>query len=113
MKVQEQVERERFVVSLDASAGRSTLTVTDRILNNADAAEFEAACTKLLHTGQRELVVDMRPLQSVPSIVIGEVAKTRVIAGEAGHRFRLVTNEKIAGIFRMILQDLIEIEVRT
>ena len=102
----------KFPVSLDVAGQRAELTVKARHLETRDAGEFEAACRKLLDTGQPELAVDARGVETIQSILIGEVAKTKVIAGEAGRSFRLVANKKIAEIFRLILANLVEIDVR-
>ncbi len=102
----------RFPVSLDVEGQKAVLTVKDRHLETRDAGEFEAACKKLLDTGQPELAVDLSGVETIQSVLIGEIAKTRVIAGEAGRKFVLAANRKIADIFRMILADLVEIEVR-
>ncbi|MHC4914094.1 MAG: STAS domain-containing protein [Planctomycetota bacterium] len=103
---------EKFPVSLDVEGQRATLRATGPHLETRDGEEFETACRKLLDTRQGELIVDLCPVETIQSMLIGEVAKTKVIATEDGRRFRLVTNRKVADIFKMILNDLVDVEVR-
>ena len=102
----------KFPVSLDVEGQKAELTVKAKHLETQDAEEFEAACKKLLDTGQPELAVDASGVDTIQSILIGEIAKNKVIAGEAGRKFRLVANRKVAEIFRMILADLVKIDIR-
>ena len=102
----------KFPVSLDVEGRKATLTVNAKHLETRDAEEFEAACGKLLDTGQPQLAIDVRAVETIQSVLIGEIAKTKVIASESGRKFRLVANRKIADIFRMILADLVEIDIR-
>lgn len=101
----------KFPVSLDVEGQKAELTVNTKHLETRDAEEFEAACGKLLDTGQPDLAIDLRGVDTIQSILIGEVAKTKVIASESGRKFRLIASKKIADIFRMILANLVEIEV--
>ncbi len=103
----------KFPVSLDVEGQKAELIVNAKHLETRDAGEFEAACGKLLDTGQPELAIDVRAVETIQSILIGEIAKTKVIAGEAGRKFRLVANKKIADIFRMILANLVEIDIKS
>jgi anti-anti-sigma regulatory factor len=102
----------KFPVSMDVEGQKATLTAQGPHLETTDADEFETACGKLLDTGQPSLVVDVTAVHTIQSILIGEIAKTKIIASEAGRKFILIANRKIADIFKMILSDLVEIEVK-
>ena len=102
----------KFPVSLDVQGQKATLTAPGPHLETVDADEFEAACGKLLDTGQPSLVVDVTAVQTIQSMLIGEIAKTKIIAAEANRKFLLVTNRKLANVFKMILSELVEIEVK-
>ena len=102
----------RFPVSMDVEGRKAVLRVKEAHLETRDAEEFEAACRRLLEVGQPLLVVDLAAVETIQSVLIGEVAKTKVIASEDGRRFLLVASEKMAGLFRMILGELVDIEVR-
>ena len=101
----------RFAVSLQAEKSSSVLTVNEPLMETKLAEEFEAACQKLVDTGQENMAIDVRRVESIQSCLIGEVAKTKVIATEAGHRFQLIANQKMHDLFRMILGDLVDIKV--
>ncbi len=103
---------ERFPVELDVQGRKAVLTAREPFLETRDAEEFEAACQRLLDTGQPSVTVDITAVQTIQSILIGEIAKTKIIASEADRKFLLIANRKIADIFRMILSDLVDIEVR-
>jgi len=103
---------ERFPVSLDVEGQVATLTANEAHMEIPLAGEFEEACTKLLDTGQPAMVIDFMQVRTIQSCLIGEVAKTKVIAHDAQRKLKLVTNPKIGEIFRMILNDLVEIEIR-
>jgi anti-anti-sigma regulatory factor len=103
---------ERFPISLNVEGQKATLAAEEPHMETHLAEEFEAACERLLDTGQRELVVDFSKVQTIQSCLIGEVAKTKVIASEDKRKFLLVANARIAEIFKMILSDLVDVEVK-
>ncbi len=103
---------ERFPVSLDVEGHKATLRANELHMEIPLAGEFEDACVKLLDTGQPELIIDFMMVKTIQSCLIGEVAKTKVIAAEAGRKFKLVTNSKIGEIFKMILNDLVEVDIK-
>ncbi len=103
---------ERFPVSLDVQGQVATLTANETHMEIPLAEEFEDACTKLLDTGQPEMIIDFTRVKTIQSCLIGEVAKTKVIAADAQRKLKLVTNPKIGEIFIMILNDLVEVEIK-
>ena len=103
---------ERFPVVLDVEGQKATLTANETHMEIPLAEEFEDACAKLLDTGQPELIIDFMQVKTIQSCLIGEVAKTKIIAADARHKLKLITNPKIGEIFKMILSDLVEIEIK-
>ncbi len=99
---------ERFVVSIDNERRTATLTVRIHNLMAPDSPAFEAACAKLLATGQRRLVMDFSEVQSVASVIIGDVGKTQVDALATEQALVLKAPQHVIDLVLMIFGDTVK-----
>jgi hypothetical protein len=88
----------------------AVLEVLHDSIEMAEWEDFVKGCNRLLASPQPQLVLDLRRLQRVLSVFIGEAVRLNARAGEAGKRFALLAAGQVAEVFRMLLGgDLLEI----
>jgi len=89
----------------------ATLEVACSALYSNDAPGFEAACTRLIGTGQLNLVIDMRAVKRIPSLLFGELTKAQKEAEAAGKKLTVVLNKETGRVAKMILGGLVRMRI--
>lgn len=104
----EEPRDERFEVSASAEHASATLKVRCYNLFTPERPAFEAACRRLLETGQPRLFADLREVRQMASLIIGELVRLSSEAAEAGLQLIVMTDEKTARLIRMISGDSVK-----
>ncbi len=108
IRASEEPQDERFEVSTSAERGSATLKVRCYNLYTPERPAFEAACRRLLETGQPRLFADLREVRNMASLIIGELVRLNAEASEAGLQLIVMTDEKTARLIRMISGDTVK-----
>lgn len=101
----------RFNVIVESDRQAATLTVDATSLAAPDSPAFEAACARLLESGQRRLFVDFSRVRSIASVIVGDLGRIQVDALAAGQTLVLKAPQHVIDIVRMIFGDVIKVVV--
>jgi anti-anti-sigma regulatory factor len=101
----------RFLIANPERGKSASLTIDCHRLAGSDGATLEAYCRRLIATGKKELNIDMRRVDTIPSLVIGVLVKTGADAKVSGQRVVLHCNPATAKVVRMIAGERIQIRV--
>jgi anti-anti-sigma regulatory factor len=101
---------QRFQLSTPDGTKGAILSVECSLLYAGDAPALEAAVHKLLRTDRSELRLDLRRVDSVPSVVISVIGKLAADAAGQGRNFMLVCTERTAKMVELVLGNAVKIK---
>jgi len=92
-----------FDITISAEEDSATLTTSVINLHAAERPAFEVSLRRLLDSGKNNLYIDWPQVQNVASMLIGEMGKANLEAGDQQRSLVLRTNKKIEAVTRTIL----------
>ncbi len=95
-----------FRISQSADRNSATLAVWIDALETHHTQEFGEACDRLLATGRKHLIVDLRRLQNLRSCFIGLIIKLADEAGKSGRRVAAVAAPRVAQLLGMFATEV-------
>jgi hypothetical protein len=100
---------ERIWVEAPAGGDTATVRVACCYLYPNDTKALALACRQLLEFKKPNLQVDMRSVDYVPSVILGEIAKVGIDSWEGGRRFTLLAKKKVAAVAEMVVGKLVAV----
>lgn len=101
--------KERIWVEAPAGGDAATVKVACSYLYPTDAKNLAAACRQLLELKKSKLVVDMREVDYVPSVILGEIAKVGIDSWEDGRKLTLLAQKKVAAVAEMVMGKIVAV----
>jgi hypothetical protein len=103
------LQDKRFLVASPANGKAASLTVSCHRLAPADGVVLEAYLGRLIATGREVLNIDLRRVEGVPSLVIGVLVKSWMVARDSGQRVLLHCRPAVAKAVRLVAGRDLEI----
>jgi hypothetical protein len=101
--------RKRIWVDAPAGEDKASVRVSCSHLYPSDGQALSRACRQLLELKHRNLEVDMRGVEHVPSVILAEIAKFGVDSWERGRRVNLLAEPKVAAIAEMVVGKIVTV----
>ena len=92
-----------FVLSETPEEGRAILQLKHDSISLEDWSRFVSACDRLLRTGQKHLILDLRRAHRILSVFIGEALRVNDQARAKGQRFTVLAGGDLVSVFRSLL----------
>jgi anti-anti-sigma regulatory factor len=104
------VSDEVFRLSSSREHGMAVLSVVSNSLDLDRRAEFIGACSRLLESGMKRVVIDMRGLRRIYSIFVGTVMDVNARARAEGIDLTVIAGEDVTRLFRSLVgEDVLSI----
>jgi len=104
-------EDQRFKLETPKGTRAGILAVETSRLYAGDAPALEAALHRLLVTGRADLRLDLRRVESVPSVIIGLIGRSAEEAGNSNRDFLLLCSEPAGKMIRLVLGDALRMKI--
>jgi len=102
-------EGRRIWVDAPEGGDEAAVVVSCAYLYPNDARDLELACRRLLDLGRRDLRIDMRAVDYVPSVILGELARAGLSAAGRGLRITVLAKAKVAAVAEMVIGRIVAV----
>lgn len=103
------MEESRFMLTVDAEAGRAVLAVVSGSLPVEDAPQFDAALQRLTASECDSLAIDFGPVGHLPSPLVAAIVRAHIRAASRGRRLNVRCSHVLAQVLRQVLGEAIDI----